>query len=335
MKTLIQKGMGAFAGFAVVLLCAAALAPAASAQAYYYPVVSYQTYGPYGSYGSNAKSQAEIQALMNQLYALMAQLQALQAKAGHTYTTYTPTKPVQHTYKQSGYKSYDVDVETVDVDVEGDDEATFYGEVDIDDADYVHVWFIYGTDSDLDEETEDIKLTDDDDFEIDVDDLEEDERYFVRAVAEDPSGHLTYGEIIAFTTGDEDDDDDDNNDEDVPEVETGDAENIDEDSAELHGEVDMNDFEDGLVFMIYGEDEDAVDEVEDENAYSDVDEDGDDLQKVQLFSSIDGSRSFWVSIFGLDEDTEYFYRACVEYEDEDDDEALECGSVESFATDED
>ena len=327
MKTLVQKGVGAFAGFIAVLLCAAAFAPAASAQTYYYPVVSYQTYG---SYGSQAHSQAEIQALLNQLYALMAQLQALQAKAGYTYT-YTPTyKPVQHTYKQSGYKSYDIEVETTDVDVRGDDEATFYGEVDIDNADYVNVWFIYGTDSDLDEETRDIKITRDDDFKIQVDDLDEDERYFVRAVAEDPSGQLTYGKILAFTTGDDDDDGDDDE---KPEVETGDAKRVDDDSAELHGKVDMNDFEDGLVFMVYGEDEDAVEDVEDEDSYRDIDEDGDDLQKVQLFSSIDGSRSFWVSIFGLDEDTEYFYRACVEYED--DDQTLECGSIESFTTDED
>ncbi len=97
----------------------------------------------------------------------------------------------------------------------------------------------------------------------------------------------------------------------------------------------MNDFEDGLAFFVYGQDEDMVEEVADEDTYEDIDEDGDDLQKFQLTSSLDGSRRFWSTRSGLDEDTEYFFRICVEYEDEDDDETLECGSVESFTTDED
>lgn len=320
--------MKTLAGLVAVLLCAVAFAPSASAQTYYYPV-TYQGYGPYGTYGSTVSSPAEIQALLNQLFALMAQLQALQAQVG--YGPYGKT--YTHTYSQSGYKSYDVDVETTDVDVDGD-EATFSGEVDLGDANFADVWFIYGQDGDLDEETDDIRMTDDDDFEIDVDDLDEDERYYVRAVAEDPSGFLSYGKILAFTAGDENDDDDDN-DADIPEVDTEDAEDVDEDSAELHGRVDMNDFDDGLVFFVYGQDESDMQDVEDEDEYRDIDEQGDDLQKVQVSSSLDGERSFWISVFGLDDDTDYFFRICVEYEDEDGDQTLECGSVEEFTTDND
>src|SRR5690606_5339009 len=143
------------------------------------------------------------------------------------------------------------------------------------------------------------------------------------------------GEILAFNSGDDYNDDDDHDNDDIPDVNTEDAEDVDEDSAELHGEVDMNDFEDGRVFFVYGQDESDIEDVEDEDSYSDVDEQGDDLQKVQVYSNLDNSRSFWVSVFGLDDDTDYYFRICVEYEDEDGDDTLECGSVEEFTTDND
>ena len=326
MMTFAQNGLKVCVGVLAALMMVAAFAPSASAATYYYPQYTY----PYTT--ATYTNSAEIQRLLNQVYALLAQLQTLQAQMGHGYgPVYT------HTYKQSGYGSYDVEVDTTDVEVEGDDCATFTGEVELDDAPYADVWFIYGTDGRLTEETDDERLDDDEEFEMEVDDLDEDERYYVRAVAEDPSGFITYGDILAFTSGDEDDsdDDDDNDDEDIPEVDTQDAEDIDEDSAELHGEVDMNDFDDGLAFFVYGEDEDQVEDVEDEDTYSDIDEDGDDLQKFSVASSLDGSRTFWSTISGLNEDTEYFFRMCVEYEDEDEDDTLQCGSVESFTTDED
>ncbi len=322
MSTTVQKmTLKIFGGVAAAVLCVAAFAPASSAQAYY-PQYQYQY-----QY-QTVYSASEIQRLMNQLYALLAQLQALQSNQ-HS--------PVKHTYNQSGYGSYDVEVDTTDVDVENDDSATFYGEVELDDASYADVWFVYGTDGDLTEETDDERIDDDEEFDMEVDDLDEDERYYVRAVAEDPSGFITYGDILAFTSGNEDDNDndDDDNDDDIPEAETEDAEDISDDAAELHGEIDMNDFEDGLAFFVYGQDEDAVEDVDHEDTYADIDEDGDDLQKFTLTSSMDGSRTFWSTISGLDEDTDYFFRICVEYEDEDDDQTLQCGSVEDFTTDED
>jgi hypothetical protein len=320
-----QKKMKGIVGLTLALVCAISFAPTASASyyqtQYYYP------------YATATYSSADIQRLMMQVQVLMAQLQALQAQSGYKYhggKTYT------HTYQQSGYKSYDVEVETADVDSDDDESATFIGEIELDDAPYADVWFEYGQDGDLDESTADERMDDDGEFEMEVDDLDEDERYYVRAVAEDPSGSLSYGNILAFTSGhdDDDDDDDDDNDDDIPEVDTQDAENVDENSAELHGEVDMNDFEDGLAFFVYGQDEDAVEEVEDESEYDDIDEEGEDLQKFTLMSGLDGIRTFWASISGLEDDSDYFFRICVEYEDEDNDTVLECGAVESFTTDE-
>lgn len=319
----------AFGGMVAVVLFAAAFTPSASAQTYYYPSYQYQ-YTAAQTYTT-----ADVQRLLNQLYALLAQLQAIQSVHYGPVVT-TPVK--QHTYNQSSYGSYDVEVDTTDVDVDGDDSATFSGEIDLDDASYADVWFAYGQDGKLTEETDDERITDDGDFEMDVDDLDEDERYYVRAVAQDPSGFISYGDILAFTSGndndDDDDDDDNDNDDDTPDATTEDAEHVDDDSAELHGEIDMNDFDDGLAFFVYGEDENQIDDVEDEDTYSDIDEDGDDLQKLELTSNMDGTRSFWATVNGLGEDTDHFFRICVQYEDEDGDDTLTCGDTENFTTDE-
>ena len=96
----------------------------------------------------------------------------------------------------------------------------------------------------------------------------------------------------------------------------------------------MNDFRNGIVFFVWGEDEDQVDDIErDYDSYSDVDEDGDDLRKERVDSDLDGRASYRLDIRGLDDDTEYYFAICVEYEDEDDDEVLACGSTEEFETD--
>lgn len=122
--------------------------------------------------------------------------------------------------------------------------------------------------------------------------------------------------------------------EDEPEAHTDRATNIDRNEAELRGEVDMNDFDDGEVFFVYGTDEDLVEDVEhDFDSYSDVDTRGDRLQKVRVDSSLDGSDDYREYIYGLDRDEDYYFRICVGYEDEDNDDVLVCGDVEEFTTD--
>ncbi|MEL6805519.1 MAG: hypothetical protein AAFO91_17255, partial [Bacteroidota bacterium] len=126
------------------------------------------------------------------------------------------------------------------------------------------------------------------------------------------------------------------NNDDEPQVETESATDIEDDEAELRGEVDMNDFRNGEVFFVYGEDEDQIEDVEDDyDSFSDVDEDGDDLQKVLVDNDLDSDRTYWEEVFGLDDDTDYYFQICVGYEDDDDDDVLECGGVEEFTTDED
>ncbi|OGG41971.1 hypothetical protein A2837_02055 [Candidatus Kaiserbacteria bacterium RIFCSPHIGHO2_01_FULL_46_22] len=133
---------------------------------------------------------------------------------------------------------------------------------------------------------------------------------------------------------DYDDDDNDDNDEDEPEVETDSATDIEGDEARLRGSVDMNDFEDGEVFFVFGTDEEQVEDVQDDfDSYGDVDTDGEDLRKVRVDTSLDDDEDYEVRVSGLDEDTRYYFSICVGYEDEDDDEVLACDSVDDFTTD--
>ncbi len=206
-------------------------------------------------------------------------------------------------------------------------------------------WFEYGPTRSLSYSTVSADLASERSqvFRIEADDIDRNQTYYYRAVVEDRYGDIREGVVRTFVTNssyydydyDRDDDYRDDNNEDRPDVQTDEVLRITDSAAEIRGEVDMNDEEDGVVFFAYGEDEDMVDDVADEDTYEDVDTDGDDLQKVRVESSFDGDARFYAYLSGLDDDTEHFYRMCVAYEDEDNDEAMECGDVESFETDRD
>lgn len=322
-------------GFAVIaaIFAMAAFASTASAESYYYP--QQQVSVPYYYYQQPTTYQYQYQyqqptqnktQLIAYLKNLIAQLQALQSsKYGHSYGGYG----LGLRYPNSD--DYDIDVETENARNVEDDEATLYGEIDLDDAPYADVWFEYGEGGDLDEETDEERIDDNDDerFSIDVDGLDDDDRYYFRAVAEDPNGDRVYGAIKSFES-----DNNNSSSDDEPYADTGDVTDIEDDSAEISGEVDMNDFNNGDVFFVYGEDESQIEDVEDDyDSYSDVDEDGDDLQKVLVDSDLDSSDDYEQNITGLNEDEDYFYQICVGYEDDDDDDVIECGGVEEFTAD--
>lgn len=277
--------------------------------------------------------------LIAEIQRLLAQLASQQGYA--YYYQYNPVPTYSYTYNSGrvlgvSTSNARVEVETLRaIDVE-DDEASVYGSIDLDGARYADVWFEYGEDDDdLDERSRMGRIDRNDrrTFRADLEDLDEDERYYYRALARDPQGRIDRGVIRSFFT---DEDRRDRRDDDEPEVETGRAYNIDDDSAEFEGEVDMNDFEDGRVFFAYGEDEDQIEDIaRDYDEYRDIDEDGDDLQVILVDSSLDFDAEYDIYVRGLDDDTEYFYTICVEYEDEDDDETIICGDVEDFETDRD
>jgi hypothetical protein len=279
--------------------------------------------------------------LIAEIYRLLAQLAQMQ----HTGYYYYDTQPYRYTNQYQYYTprvlsestgNARVEVETLRaIDVE-DDEASVYGNVHLNNASYADVWFEYGQDDDdLDERSRMGRIDRHDrrTFRADLEDLDEDERYYYRAIARDPQGRIDRGVIRDFYT-DEDNRDRDTDDE--PDVETGRAFNIDEDSAEFDGEVDMNDFRNGRVFFAYGEDEDQIEDIaRDYDEYRDIDEDGDDLQVILVDSDLDADAEYEANVFGLDDDTEHFFTICVEYEDEDGDDTIICGDVESFETDRD
>jgi hypothetical protein len=176
----------------------------------------------------------------------------------------------------------------------------------------------------------------DEDFDFRIGGLRDDERYYFRAVAEDDDEERDYGSIEDFQTEDYSryDDYNYNRNNNEPDVSVRSAFDIDEDSARFTGDVDMNDFRNGEVFFVYGEDEDQIDDVADDYySYRDVDEDGDDLRKFRIDSDLDGDSSYDMRVTGLDDNTDYHYALCVGYEDEDNDDALECSSIRDFETD--
>lgn len=118
-----------------------------------------------------------------------------------------------------------------------------------------------------------------------------------------------------------------------PVAETEQEDDVDENSAELNGNIDMNDFNDGDVFYVWGQDQSDIEDVSDENRYADVDEDGDNIQKEKVEDDFDGDDNFPLDVDGLDTDETYYYRICVEYRNNDNDDVLECGNVERFDTD--
>ncbi len=266
------------------------------------------------------RSDVLVQNYINRLLALLERLYDLQAQLDGEYT------PI------SGRSAVDVTTRSA-IDVR-DDQARLRGEVDFNREDEATVYFQWGESrTRLNEETTHIVLDEDDDdedFSQVITRLDDNETYYFRAVAEDERNRRDYGAIFRFRTDDDDHDDDD----DYPDVETGDADDITDDSAEIYGEVDMNDFNNGLAFFVWGEDEDQVADIEDDyDEYRDIDEDGDDLQKTRVDTDVGGELEAWATIYGLDDDTRIYYNFCVEFEDEDDDETIECGGVEDFRTD--
>lgn len=230
-------------------------------------------------------------------------------------------------------------VQTRSVDTDND-RATLSGTIYTGNIDYVYVWFEYGENPNfLNDSTSERKIDGDNGsvtFEKTITGLDEDTRYFFRAVGEEKNGRRAYGAIMSFVTSDDyDSDDDSDDDEDIPEVNTGDANNITDDYAKIEGDVDMNDFDNGIVFFVYGEDESQVEDISDDyDTYNDIDEDDEDLQKVKVDSSLDDDDSYTLGISNLNDDADYYYRMCVQYENEDGDDEIQCGDVESFTTDE-
>jgi len=313
-------------GIIAALLFFTASLPTSFAQSYYYP-----TYTTYPTYSSTADQQA----LLSQLYALLAQLQAMQGYTTPYYGAPTYTTPVYstptYTYTTYSNTNYDVTVQTEDIDARTNDSVFVTGRANLNSVSYAYVWFEYGENGHITEKTDRVKIAGDISFSATIDNLDDKQQYYVRAVAEDAAGSRSYGSLRGFEIHGSSNNN--NSDDEIPDVTTSNATNINSYQAELRGSIAMNGFDNGIAFFVYGEDEDEVESVENDDSYSDIDEDGNDLQKISVDNNLDGNRNFGQTVYGLDNNTDYFYKMCVEYEDEDGDQTLECGSTEQFNTD--
>lgn len=198
-------------------------------------------------------------------------------------------------------------------------------------------WFEYGPTTALNESTKAATLNNKRagssfDYSINVSNLTKNKTYYYRAVAKGDDGRSAVGATKSFTyTGSNSSNNNNNTSE--PNVTTDKVTSITNSTARLEGEVDMNDFDNGYVFFVFGEDENKVDSAAAENRYSNIDSSGSDLKKLVVDSSFDNTDTFSESVSGLQNDTEIFYRLCVGYTDDNDDDALVCGDVENFTTD--
>jgi hypothetical protein len=230
----------------------------------------------------------------------------------------------------------EINITTVSASNVNEDGAKLRGEVDFNDSDTAEVWFEYGKNkNNLSTKTTKIELDDSDSesFSKSVNNLNDDTLYYFRAVGRDDSGYIDRGSILSFRTDGGYSHSGDGNDN-LPVVVTDEARNITDDSAKLMGSVDMNDFDNGNVFFVYGQDRNMIQDVEsDFDTYSEVDESGDDLQKVLVDSGLDNEDDYTYTATELDNNTNYYFSMCVEYEDEDNNEKIICGNVVDFETD--
>lgn len=273
---------------------------------------------------------AATQQQLSYMYALLAQLQAqLNALVASGYST---------GYSAPSNSSY-VSVQTDSVTDGKADSVKFSGRVTFTRSSDAKVWFEYGPTAVLSYSTLSQEINNGNtnrtySFQTIAPDLNTNQTYYYRAVAKGQDGSYAEGSIKSFRyEGRNGSSYHNSNNNDTPDVTTSSADNIDSDSATLRGRVDMNQYDNGLAFMVFGEDESSVRAIKNKNRYSDIDTDGDNLRKVLLSSSFDNERTFSANVTGLDSDTDHFFRLCVQYDDENTDETLVCSEVKNFDTD--
>ncbi len=190
-----------------------------------------------------------------------------------------------------------------------DDRATLNGFVDSNDGGDVEAWFEWGEDEDMEDTTSRVSYgnTSGTDFDYELDGLDEDTTYYFRAVAENEDGDKVYGSMKSFTT----DENGGGGSGDEPNVTTYSAEDVDDESAMLSGYVDTNG-EKTRVWFEWGERSGDLYEETDKSSYS------------------SSSRNFDETIYDLEPDTTYYFRAMAENQDGD----IDRGNVRSFRTDE-
>lgn len=149
------------------------------------------------------------------------------------------------------------------------------------------------------------------DFDFQLNNLNDDTTYYFKACGTNDAGE-DCGVTKSFTTDDEYEEEEEEENENIGVITLA-AQNIEETSATLRGDILETNGEDLERYFEYGEDEDDLDET------------------VYLSGQTDDEGTFSKTIYGLDEDTTYYFRACIESLDSNDED---CGVIKFFTTDE-
>jgi hypothetical protein len=267
--------------------------------------------------------------LIAYLYGVLTQLQAQLAaqQSGET-----PRTSTSYTTRNSPNPFY-VNVISLAPTTVGRTVATLKAEVDKGGSEYLDVWFEYGEGSRLNqkESVAQVKNTGRQSVSVKLDDLDSDTTYSFRIVVEDEDGHRQYGQTRTFTTiadaltqsfsG-------------RPTAETEGATDIRSTGADIQGFISMNDYETGMAFFVYGANRSNVIAADEYDSYQDIPVSETMITKQSVNSSFTGRNTVKSGTYNLKPATRYYYRACVEYYEEDDktDPAIRCGEAESFTT---
>ncbi len=192
-----------------------------------------------------------------------------------------------------------------------DDRATMGGHVDFRATTYGYVWLEYGTEKEAPENTVGKTLVYGDptkrkDISWTIKSLTPDTTYYFRLVGEDVNGTRSYGQTFDLRTRPYSVD--------LPTVRTGWVQDVGPYSAALTGDVDMNDYSDGVVYFVYGESEADVNAVTtDYTRASSIKAHGDALQSMVADYDLSGKKSYFIRVANLDLNTRYFYAIGLEY----------------------
>lgn len=80
------------------------------------------------------------------------------------------------------------------------------------------------------------------------------------------------------------------------------------------GSVSMNNYRDGHVFLVYGNDVKAVNDVTKRDRFTSIYQSGDSLQRVSLNTDVDGTKSFNPQLQFLTPQALFYARLCVEFQ---------------------
>jgi hypothetical protein len=97
-------------------------------------------------------------------------------------------------------------------------------------------------------------------------------------------------------------------------------------------QVDMRDMKEGLAYVVYGQSRSMVEQALNKE-YADIEAAGELLQKTRVATNIIGSQEFTTVLDELDDETRYYYVACVAYDGRFD--GFVCSSMDSFTTPDD